>query len=201
MGVTHVRWDGGELHLEPFAGSARALAPTGGTLFRAPDRREATHVLLRTSEGTTAFSDGLRTQERVSTASVWGLWLSALVGVLALAYLVIVGALRSVQALRRGEWRNEPLLWTALCLMLLVVAPSLYLTQSFLAIGDQTPANVAVAVLSGLLPIALLVGAAQRVRSGVRTLRTYLDLAAIAGLLQWYGVLAAWGLAPLMLWR
>lgn len=28
-----------------------------------------------------------------------------------------------------------------------------------------------------------------------------LDLGAIAGLLQWYAVLAAWGLAPLVLWR
>jgi len=33
------------------------------------------------------------------------------------------------------------------------------------------------------------------------TLRARLDLGAIAGLLQWYAVLAAWGLAPLVLWR
>jgi hypothetical protein len=201
MGVTRVRWDGEELHIEPLAGSARALTPMGGKLFRAPDRREATHVLLRTSEGAPTISDGLRTLERVNVASVWGLWLSAVVGVVALAYLLIVGALRSVTALRRGEWRNEPLRWPALCLMLLVVAPGLYLTQSFLAIGDQTPANVAMAVLSGVLPAALLLGAVQRVRAGVGTLRARLDLGAIAGLLQWYVMLAAWGLAPLVLWR
>lgn len=201
VGVTRVRWDGEELHLEPLAGSARALTPIGGTLFRAPDRREATHVLLRTAEGTPVVSDGLRTLERVSAASVWGLWLSAGVGVVALAYLLVVGAFRSVMALRRGEWRNEPLRWPALGLVLLGIAPSLYLTQSFLAIGDPTPANVAMAVLSGVLPAALLLGAVQRVRAGVGTLRARLDLGAIAGLLQWYAVLAAWGLAPLVLWR
>jgi hypothetical protein len=201
MGVTRVRWDGEQLHLEPLAGSARALTPVGGKLFRASDRREATHVLLRTSGGIPMVSDGLRTLERVNAVSVWGLWLSAVAGIVALAYLLIVGALRSVMALRRGEWRNEPLRWPVLCLMLLVVAPGLYLTQSFLAFGDPTPANVAVAVLSGLLLIALLVGAVQRVRAGVGTLRARLDLGAIVGLLQWYAVLAAWGLAPLMLWR
>jgi len=201
MGVTRVRWDGEELHLEPLAGSARALTPMGGRLFRAPDRREATHVLLRTSEGTAVVSDGLRTLERVNALSVWGLWLSAGVGVVALAYLLVVGAFRSVMALRRGDWRNEPLRWPVLCLMLLVIAPGLYLTQSFLAIGDPTLANVAMAVLSGVLPAALLLGAVQRVRAGISTFRARLDLGAIAGLLQWYAVLAAWGLAPLVLWR
>ena len=200
-GVTRVRWDGQELHLEPLAGSARALTPIGGKLFRAPDRREATHVLLRTSEGTAVVSDGLRTLERVSAVSVGRLWLSAGVGVVALAYLLVVGAFRSVTALRRGDWRNEPLRWPVLCLMLLVIAPGLYLMQSFLAIGDPTLANVAMAVLSGVLPVALLLGAVQRVRAGVGTLRARLDLGAIAGLLQWYAVLAAWGLAPLVLWR
>jgi hypothetical protein len=200
-GVTRVRWDGEKLHLEPLAGSARALTPVGGNLFRAPDRLEATHVLLRTAGGVPVISDGLRTLERVSVLSVWGLWLSAVVGVVALAYLLVVGALRSVRALRRGEWRNEPLRWPVLCLMLLVVAPGLYLTQSFLAIGDPTPANVAMAVLSGVLPVALLLGAVQRVRAGVGTLRARLDLGAIAGLLQWYAALATWGLAPLVLWR
>jgi CubicO group peptidase (beta-lactamase class C family) len=200
-GVTRVRWDGEELHLEPLAAAARTLTPIGGRLFRAPDRREATHVLLRTPEGTAVVSDGLRTLERVSAVSVWGLWLSAGVGVVALAYLLVVGAFRSVMALRRGEWRNEPLRWPALCLVLLVIAPGLYLTQSFLAIGDPTPANVAIAVLSGVLPAALLLGAAQRVRAGVGTVRARLDLGAIAGLLQWYAVMAAWGLVPLVLWR
>lgn len=200
-GVTRVRWDGEELHLEPLAGSARALTPIGGKLFRAPDRREATHVLLRTSEGTAVVSDGLRTLERVNAVSVWWLWLSAGVGVVGLAYLLVAGAFRSVMALRRGEWRNEPLRWPVLCLMLLVIAPGLYLTQSFLAIGDPTLANVTMAVLSAVLPAALLLGAVQRVRAGLGTLRARLDLGAIAGLLQWYAVLAAWGLAPLVLWR
>lgn len=200
-GVTRVRWDGEQLRLEPVAGSARVLTPIGGRLFRAPDRREATHVLLRTSEGRAVVSDGLRTLERVDAVSVWGLWLNAGFGVVALAYLLFVGVFRSVLALRRGEWCNEPLRWPVLCLMLLVIAPGLYLTQSFLAIGDPTLANVTMGGLSAVLPAALVLGAVQRVRAGVGSLRACLDLGAIAGLLQWYAVLAAWGLAPLVLWR
>lgn len=200
-GVTRVRWDGAQLHLEPVAESAGVLVPIGGKLFRALDRREATHVLLRTSEGRAIISDGWRTLERVDALSVWGLWLNAGVGILALAYLLFMGTFRSVMALRCGEWRNEPLRWPTLCLMLLVIAPVLYLTQSFLAIGDPTLANVTMGVLSAGLPAMLLLGAVQRVQAGVGTLPARLDLGAIAGLLQWYAVLAAWGLAPLVLWR
>jgi hypothetical protein len=201
VGVTRVRWDGEALHLEPLAGSARALAPIGGALFRAPDRREATHVLLRTAGDVPIVSDGMRTLERVSPLGVWVLWVSAAVGVVALAYLLIVAVVRSVGALRRRAWSREPLRWPALCLVLLVMAPGLYLTQSFLAIGDPTPANVTMAVLTGALPVALVVGGVQRVRAGVGTLGARLDLGAIAGLLQWCAVLAAWGLVPLVLWR
>jgi CubicO group peptidase (beta-lactamase class C family) len=200
-GVTRVRWDGEALHLEPLGGTARALSPVGGALFRAPDRSEATHVLLRTAGGMPIVSDGMRTLERVSPVGVWLLWVSAAVGAVALAYLLIVGAVRCVSALRRGAWCNEPLRWPALCLVLLVVAPGLYLSQSFLAIGDPTPANVAMAVLTGALPVALVVGGVQRVRAGIGTLGARLDLAAIAGLLQWCAVLAAWGLVPLVMWR
>ena len=88
------------------------------------------------------ISDGLRTLERVNAVSVWGLWLSAGVGVVALAYLLVVGAFRTMMALRRGEWHNEPLRWPVLCLVLLAIAPGLYLTQSFLAIGDPTPCQI-----------------------------------------------------------
>jgi hypothetical protein len=201
MGVTRVRWDDEALHLRPLAGTARVLAPVGGALFRAPERREATHVLLRTTGGVPIVSDGIRTLERVSALNVWGLWVSAAMGIVALAYLTVVGATRSVGALRRRAWSKEPLRWPALCLVLLLLAPTLYLTQSFLAIGDPTPANVTMAVLTGALPVALVVASVQRMRAGVDTPRARLDLAAIVGLLQWCAVVAAWGLVPLVMWR
>jgi hypothetical protein len=200
-GITRVRWDYGTLHLEPIAGTARALMPVGGGLFRATDRREASHVLLRTAKGAPVVSDGLRTLERVSAPGAWGLWASATAGILGLAYLLVVGAARSVVALRRGAWTREPLRWPAVCLALLAVAPGLYLTQSSLAVGDPTPANIATAFLTGALPVALVIAGVQRVRAGAGTKGARLDLVAIAGLLQWCAVLAVWGMVPLVLWR
>jgi CubicO group peptidase (beta-lactamase class C family) len=201
MGVTRVRWDGESLHLEPLQGAPRALAPSGGVLFRAAERREPTHVLLRSADGRYSVSDGLRTLDRVPASRIYLQWASAAAGVAALLCLLVVGGVRSVRALRRGRWALEPLRWPALCLGLLVVAPLLYLGQSMLAIGDPTLANVTIAVLTGALPITLLVAGAQRMRAGLQGWSARLELFAVVAALQWCAVLAWWGMLPFALWR
>ncbi len=201
FGIVRVRWDGQLLHLRPLQGTARSLLPVGGVLFRAPDRREPSHVLLRTAEGMPVVADGIRSLERVSLLPLIAIWASAALGLLALLYLLMFGVVRIGRALHRGRWRDEPLRWPALCLALLVLAPSLYLTQSFLAIGDPTPANLVIALLSGLLPLTLIAAAWQRVGGGLRTVAARMDILAIFGLLQWCVVLAVWGLVPFLLWR
>lgn len=200
-GVTRVRWNGTALRLQPLQGTARTLTPVGGAFFRAADRREATHVLLRSTEDRPIITDGFRTLERVRPLTVYTRWASALGGLAALLYLLVAGGVRSVQALRRGTWRSEPLRWPAACLASMLLAPALYLTQSFLAIGDPTPANATIALLTGLFPFTLLVAVVHRVRAGLPGHAARLDLLALAGGLQWCVVLAAWGLLPFALWR
>jgi hypothetical protein len=199
--VVRVRWDGASLQLQPLQGSARSLVPVGGAFFRAPERREATHVLLRTEDGHPVISDGFRTLERVRSRTVYARWASAVAGLLGLLYLLFVGGVRSARSLVRGTWRSEPLGWPASCLLLMLLAPALYLLQPYLAIGDATPANLTVAVLTGALPFTLVVAAVHRVRAGLQTGMARLDLLALAAGLQWCAMLAAREMIPLTLWR
>lgn len=201
MGVTRVRWDGQLLHLAPLQGPPRALVPSGGALFRAADRHEPTHVLLRSADELLSVSDGIRTLDRVPAGEMYRRWASAAAGLASLLCLLVVGGVRSVRALRRGRWTTEPLRWPALCLGLLVVAPALYLGQSFLAIGDPTPANIAVATLTGALPITLLVAGVERMWAGIQGRTARMELLALAAALQWCAVLVSWGMLPLVLWR
>ncbi len=200
-GVTRVRWDGQALQLLPLQGAARTLTPVGGAFFRAADRREATHALLRSADDRLIITDGVRTLERARPIPLFARWGSAAAGLAALLYLLIVGGVRCVRSLRSGAWDSEPLRWPALCLALLLVAPALYLTQSFLAIGDPTPANLAITLLTGALPLTLLLAVAHRVRTGFSARAARLDLLALAGALQWCVVLATWRMLPLALWR
>jgi CubicO group peptidase (beta-lactamase class C family) len=200
-GVARIAWDGSALTLRPVMGTARLLEPVGGRLFRLEGRRSATHVLTRSADGVPLVSDGQRTFERVSRTRVVLLWSSAIAGLLALFYLLVAGSVRTLRAWRRGTVRHEPLRWATLTVVPMVLAPLLYLTQPFLAIGDPTPANLVVATLTGAFPVALLLSLLQRTRERAPARHAALDLIALGAALQWCVVLALWGLLPLMLWR
>lgn len=201
MGVTRIAWNGETLALRPVQGANRTLEPVSGMLFRLSGRREATHVLSRSSDGARIVNDGVRTLEQVPRWRVIVRWTSASAGIIALLYLLLVGSVRTVIAVRRGAISDEPLRWPTLVLLLLVLTPLLYLTQPFLAIGDPTPTIILVASLTGLLPLAIAYALVQGVRSGITGAGVALNLLALSAALQWCLVLAVWGLLPLALWR
>jgi hypothetical protein len=58
-----------------------------------------------------------------------------------------------------------------------------------------------VALLTGVVPVALACGLVQRVRSGLAGAGAALDAIALSMALQWCVVLAVRGLLPLALWR
>jgi CubicO group peptidase (beta-lactamase class C family) len=200
-GLTRIVWEDSALMLRPLQGTVRALHPVGGALFRLAGRRAATHVVSMSADGARIVTDGQRTFERVSPARVLALGLSAVLGVIALLYLLLVGGVRAVRAWQRRDLTQEPLTWTAASLVLLVLAPLLYLTQPFLAIGDPTIANRAVATCTALLPVALLLSLTRSVSRASAARWRWPDRIALVAALQWCVVLAAWGLLPLMLWR
>jgi hypothetical protein len=183
MGVTRISWSGASLELNPLQGVPRSLEPVGGALFRAVGRRAATHVVMESPSGVFSVSDGIRTYERVSRMAVIARWMSAVAGVFALLFLLFAGG------------------WPALVLWMMLLSPLLFLTQSFLAIGDLTPINVLVAALTLALPISLTYALTMRVRAGVRGARHAMHAVALAAALQWCITLAWWGLLPLTLWR
>lgn len=201
MGIMRIGWNGSTLDLRPVQGTPLSLEPVGGALFRLAGRREATHVLNRSSDGALIVSDGLRTYEQVPRWRVIARWLSAGAGIMGLLYLLLVGGVRTGIALRRSALREEALRWPALVLWLMVLAPLLYVTQPFLAIGDPTPANILVASLTLVLPLAIGSALVQRGRAGLAGTRAALDATALVMALQWVVGLALWGLVPLALWR
>jgi hypothetical protein len=102
---------------------------------------------------------------------------------------------------RRRTLSAEPLRWAAAATLLLALTPLLYLGQPALAIGDPMIANFAMAVATGVLPVALLLALFHRWRAGVRNTIGAIDMLILVTAWQWCIILAAWGLLPLLLWR
>jgi CubicO group peptidase (beta-lactamase class C family) len=148
--------DGSALSLRRMGSDAQRLTPVGPNLLRAPSRTTASHVLLEGTDGVAAFSDGNSTFRRVSALRFFGHWLSLGSGSLGLLTLVIVIPLRKLT-------RGEPL-WSpaSFATVLLLFPIPLFAMQPFVAIGEVTPASVALYLATLLLPLSMAAQACHR---------------------------------------
>jgi hypothetical protein len=189
--------NGTALRLKAAFAPAFELAPVGGALFRAPDRIVASHVLLQSPEGIRSFSTGSQSYERISTAKLVSLWLSLVLGLLGLCYLLIAGFIRLFMRRLRT---SQPVFLPFLSILALLLSAPMFLRQSFLQLGDLTLASGLLATATAVLPLAMLAGLVFHFRRRPAGKAAFTDALAMAAVLQWTLVLAGWGLMPLRLW-
>jgi CubicO group peptidase (beta-lactamase class C family) len=209
LGALRLSRDGNGLRLHPPFGRGVPLTPAGGALYRAEGRQGASHVLLVDAQGRHVVGTGTG-----SLALEPGGRLAAVLASLG------AGALGALLLLCRGigwllaapivRWRRQPgdaprprpaALLLALAAVLALALPlPLFARQSFLALGDLTPASALLAGVTALLPVLLVAALWLHRRQPTRDRWALLDALAMLGVLQACGLLAAWGLLPLRLW-
>lgn len=198
FGYVRVRRDGAGLRLTPLQGRQSELIPLGGALLRASDRIQASHALVIASDGARVIATGTQSYERIARWKLLALWASLVAGGAGLLWLLargLIGAAR--RRLRIGDPLFAP--WLAI-LGLSLPLPWLY-RQSFLQLGDLTVGSALLTAVTALLPAALLLGLWRYRRQRAAASRaSTVDALAMAALLQWTAVLAAWGLWPVRLW-
>lgn len=141
-----------------------------------------------------------RTRRDEESEAQWRLlplWASLVAGVAGFAYLLLAGILR---ALRRRLNPAEPLFIPFLASVALFLPAPLFFSQSFLQLGDPTPASLLLALVTGILPVAMLYGLWCSFWQEPTNRSAPMDRLALLGLLQWSMVLAYWRLVPLRLW-
>jgi CubicO group peptidase (beta-lactamase class C family) len=181
----------------PLLGPARVLVPQGEHRFRQDDRGQPTLALLRGAHGEPLVAGFGMTLRRIGTLEWAALWAGALGGATGLLYW----ALRPLLPWRRpwAPWRQPA--WLAL--LLLAAAVGALALQPWQQLGDITAASVALALATGCLPLALLLqaGCSWRARGQLRLGALYRDLSACGLALGGCGLLAGFGLLPLLLWQ
>ena len=176
----------------------RQLRPLGGYIYSSNDRSTASHVFLRSAGEQYRLSDGFKTYEKVPGGFLYAHWLSVILGLLGLAWLIIAGFFAVLRY--RFSMLKRPEAPGFISILLLLIPIPFFLGQSFMALGDLTLASVLLAIATLLLPVGMLltllrVKVSQN-RTGVQLLH---GLAAVF-VLQWSIVLAVAGLLPLRLW-
>ena len=192
-----VRAEGPDLRLWTLQSPETTLTPTAGSLYRRDDRVTASHAFSVTEDGQRLMSTAAQTYQEASLGHLMLLWSSLAMGIFGWAYLILVGLFRVVT--RRIRPGHPAFLPFASCLALLLPVPLFY-HQTFLEMGDLTAASGALAVVTGLLPLAMVVGLALSWRRRFSHMTAALDVVAMAGVLQFAVVLAFAGLLPLRLW-
>lgn len=187
----------GRLVLAPMQGGRRELRPVGGYLFAATDRTTTSHVLLR-EDGAYRISDGLITYDKVSLWSLGFLWISLVLGVLGILWFLGAGIV-ALARFRGSAWRRPEIIPFAGVLALFLPLP-LFLTQSFMRLGDLTPASALLAACTVALPVTMIVLLWRVFRSPLLKGILMVHAAWAIAVLQWCAVLAAWDLLPLRLW-
>ena len=192
-----VDWDGKHLRVKPFQSAARELVPVDGMLFRATDRTVTSHVLFESAAGSRVISDGLRNYKQVSLGKILPHWLSLVAGLLGFIWILLTGLGRALTGrLKRSAVLLVPLV--AVCALLLPV-PFFYL-QPFLQMGDLTVASALLALVTGILPLAMLAGIVVYFRREQQAVLCWFDVIACFAVLQWAVLLMAVNLLPLRLW-
>lgn len=110
----------------------------------------------------------------------------------------MAGIVRLV-ALRRAAW-SHPAIVPFFGVAALLLPLPLFLQQSFLQLGDLTPASGLLAAVTGSLPVAMLAGLALMLPRRPWRALAWIDVVSMLAVLQFAAVLAGWGLMPLRMW-
>ncbi|WP_342316224.1 serine hydrolase domain-containing protein [Lysobacter sp. FW306-1B-D06B] len=198
LGFVRITREGEGVRFAPLQSSALMLTPVGGNLLRADDRALASHAFVTTADSTRAITTGLQTYERVALPVIAARWISLAAGLLGVAWLLVMGAVRFVLD-GRDRWKRSAVIPFLGIAVLLLPVP-LFLRQSFLQLGDLTPASGTLAAVTALLPLTMVLGLIFGLRRRPWSALDIVDVVAMVAVLQLTVVLAFGGLLPLRLW-
>lgn len=182
----------GTLAVRSLLQSPRQLYPLGNGLFRDSERRLASHVFIDGED--VALSNGLATWRKSSLAPLILSWVSFFLGLLGLVFIVLRG---SWQLIRRRQTATNTLLLPYMGILAFALPAFLYFRQHFLAFGEPTAASWSVAILTGALPVLLVIALLRLKRHRPMYVP---DLLALLALLQLCLVLLYQGVLPVVFW-
>ncbi|MBL4679578.1 MAG: beta-lactamase family protein [Pseudomonadales bacterium] len=175
----------------------RKLIPLNKYLLRATDRNKASHGIIIDENQNVFISDGLNTFQKQPVLTVTAYWVSLILGISGFLYIILMSLVRSVT---RDFQRLKVIGWPLVNLFGFSIPVYFYYNQSFLKFGELTAASISLAIVSGLLPLTLLVAIFIGAKK-VKTQRSLEDVVASFMLLQLCLVLIYWDLLPTIFWR
>jgi CubicO group peptidase (beta-lactamase class C family) len=144
-----------------------SLLPVGRNFFRKEDRVHTSHVLFKKAN-TPTISDGLVTYEKVNPFYFGFMWLNLILGVIGLVIILYRGF---YLLFRKKIFKNNQIIAIPFLSILGLLLPIPFLmNQPFLNLGDATFANILLAIVTGVLPLAMIFGSRKLRRKRIQVI-------------------------------
>jgi len=175
----------------------KVLIPLNKHLLRSTDRTQASHAII-TRGNEVYISNGLSTYKQQPMFILAAYWLSLVLGLFGLTYIVLIAIVRIIT----GKIKQHKLiLGPFLNIMALSIPLLMYTQQSFLNFGELTAASFLMAAISALMPVTLVLSLLFSYKKKLVNKWIKWDCAAILMLLQLSMVLVYWQVFPVIFWR
>ena len=189
-----VEQENNKLILQSIQNETYSLLPVGNNLFRKEDRVNPSHVLYKNGS-VPIISDGLVTYEKVNTTYLALMWLSLILGLTGIIFILFRGFYLLFQ--KKLFKNNQIITFPFLSILGLFIPIPFLLNQSFLNLGDFTFANILLAIVTGFLPLAMIFGS----RKIWQNKKLTIDTIGTLFILQLAVILIYWGVFPFILWH
>jgi CubicO group peptidase (beta-lactamase class C family) len=196
-GFTQLTIENDKVFLKPFQQPTRELRYIGQNRFSMEGRTEASHVLYQADKNM-FWTDGLRTGQKINGWIIAGLWVSVGLGMLGQCCVFLSGI---YQWIRLKASFVRKLIFAAFCAIVFLFVPvPFFLSQPFIAIGNQNLASMLLMAATVVLPVGVLASLVRYFRQKPGSLLQKIDLVTLLLALQGIGLLAFWGMIPFRLW-
>lgn len=190
--------DGTSMDFISLQASSRHLLYSGDNVYRATDRTTNSHVFYRDADGNPVISDGFHSFDKVSSTFAYyhvGVLIAGLAGVMC---IVFIGMFTVIVNL--SQFRQSPV-FPAFCGVTALTLPvPVFFTQSFMALGDFTPASGLLAVVTTTLPLAMIWTLFRVYQDPSRRTQSLAVGAAATLVLLWWFDMASFGQMPFLMW-
>ena len=183
--------------ISPFQKKVTYAVHTENGIFRSHDKIQPSHVLYMNNTGEKFLTTGLFTVRKISGWALLLVACSLFIGLLSFLGILIYGTYNLFRL--KNTFLKDPVIWTYLAIVVLIISGILISTKNIIFIGDLTIGSLLLYSSSILLPIICLLSfiiLLGRSKIGYQSFGFW----CICALLQVIVLLAFYGLIPFATW-
>jgi hypothetical protein len=141
---------------------------------------------------------GVKTFKKYNGAIILMLWISFVLGVLSMLYVLLSGIYGLLKS--KKSYFQNPMIWVFLGVLCLLIPIPFFVNQPFVAIGDKNIASILLMLSTIILPVGTVFSGLYFWKNNAPKINKYVDIIALICVFQFLCLLAFWRMIPFRIW-